>query len=81
VAAYYIAQEPESFEFGGPAIDALPVGIALRKDNTELRDQIQEAIDEIYADGTMMTILEEWQLQDFALPGTAGATPVATPTA
>jgi len=79
VAAYYIAQEPESFEFGGPAIDALPVGIALRKDNTELRDQIQTAIDEMYADGTMMEILEKWQLQDFALPEAVGATPVATP--
>jgi polar amino acid transport system substrate-binding protein len=80
VAAYYIAQDPGSFEFGGPAIDALPVGIALRKDNTELRDQIQAAIDEMYADGTMMEILEKWQLQDFALPEALGATPVATPT-
>ena len=79
VAAYYIAQDPESFEFGGPAIDALPVGIALRKDNTELRDQIQAAIDEMYADGTMMEILEKWQLQDFVLPEALGATPVATP--
>lgn len=76
VAAYYIAQEPETFEFGGAAIDALPVGIALRKESTELRDQIQMAIDEMYADGTMMTILETWQLQDFALPD-AAATPVA----
>jgi polar amino acid transport system substrate-binding protein len=81
VAAYYIGQEPESFEFGGPAIDALPVGIALRKDDTELRDQMQAAIDEMHADGTMAAILEKWQLQDFALPGAAGATPVATPTA
>lgn len=79
VAAYYIAQDPESFEFGGPAIDALPVGIALRKDNTELRDQIQAAIDEMYADGTMIEILEKWQLQDFALPEDLEATPVATP--
>ena len=80
VAAYYIAQDPGSFEFGGPAIDALPVGIASRKDNTELRDQIQAAIDEMYADGTMMEILEKWQLQDFALPEALGATSVATPT-
>jgi polar amino acid transport system substrate-binding protein len=79
VAAYYIAQDPEAFEFGGPAIDALPVGIALRKDDTELRDQIQAAIDEMYADGTMMEILEKWQLQDFVLPEALGATPVATP--
>jgi len=79
VAAYYIAQDPESFEFGGPAIDPIPVGIALRKDNPELRDQIQAAIEDMYADGAMMKILEKWQLQDFALPEAVGATPVATP--
>jgi polar amino acid transport system substrate-binding protein len=80
VAAYYIAQDPGSFEFGGPAIDPIPVAIALHKDNTELRDQIQAAIDEMYADGTMGKILEKWHLQDFALPEAVGATPVATPT-
>jgi polar amino acid transport system substrate-binding protein len=79
VAAYYLAQDPASFEFAGPAIGALPVGIAFRKDQTELRDQVQAAIDAMYADGTMMKILEKWNLQDFALPEAAGATPVATP--
>ena len=56
VAAYYIAQDSASFEFAGPAIGALPVGIALRKDSGELRDQIQAAIAEMYADGTMQYI-------------------------
>jgi polar amino acid transport system substrate-binding protein len=81
VAAYYIAQDPESFQFAGPAIGAIPVGIALRKDSTELRDQIQGAIEAMYADGTMTTILEKWNLQDFALPGAGAATPVASPVA
>jgi polar amino acid transport system substrate-binding protein len=81
VAAYYISQDAESFEFGGPAIGALPVGIAFRKDSTELRDQVQAAIEEMYADGTMAEILERWNLQDFALTEDAGATPAATPAA
>lgn len=81
VAAYYIAQDPASFEFAGPAIGAIPVGIALRKDSSELRDQMRAAIAEMYADGAMQTILEKWNLQDFALPGTGEATPVATPAA
>lgn len=80
VAAYYIAQSNGAFEFGGEAIDALPVGIAFRKDSTELRDEVQAAIDAMYADGTMTEILETWQLEDFALTAAAGATPVATPT-
>ena len=41
------------FEFGGPAIGALPVGIAFRKDQTALRDQVHDAIEAMYADGTI----------------------------
>jgi polar amino acid transport system substrate-binding protein len=81
VAAYYISQDPGAFEFGGKAINPIPVGIAVRKDNTELRDQVQAAVDAMYADGTMMKILETWKLQDFVLPKYASATPVATPAA
>ena len=81
VAAYYVAQDPETFELGEAVIDPILVGIAFNKDNTELRDQVQAVIDEMYADGTMMEILEKWQLTDFALPEKVGATPVASPAA
>ncbi|MGH2616079.1 MAG: ABC transporter substrate-binding protein [Thermomicrobiales bacterium] len=79
VAAYYIGQAPETLELGGQVIDPILVGIAFNQDNTELRDQVQAAVDEMYADGAMLDILEQWQLQDFALPDAAGATPEATP--
>jgi ABC-type amino acid transport substrate-binding protein len=62
-------------------IDPILVGIAFNKDNPELRDQVQTIIDEMYADGTMMDILETWTLTAFALPEKVGATPVATPAA
>jgi polar amino acid transport system substrate-binding protein len=81
VAAYYVAQDPETFELTEAVIDPILVGIAFNKDNPELRDQVKAIIDEMYADGTMMAILEEWQLTDFALPEKVGATPVATPAA
>ncbi len=81
VAAYYVAQDPETFELTEAVIDPILVGIAFNKDNPELRDQVQVIIDEMYADGTMMAILEEWLLTDFALPEKVGATPVATPSA
>jgi polar amino acid transport system substrate-binding protein len=81
VAAYYIGQANGALEIGGQVIDPILVGIAFNQDNAELRDQVQGAVDALYADGTMMTMLEEWQLQDFALPEAAGATPVATPAA
>jgi polar amino acid transport system substrate-binding protein len=79
VAAYYVAQDPETFELAEAVIDPILVGIAFNKENTELRDQVQGVIDEMYADGTMMEILEKWQLTDFALPEEVGATPVASP--
>ncbi|HEX5498044.1 MAG TPA: ABC transporter substrate-binding protein, partial [Thermomicrobiales bacterium] len=77
VIAYYIGKDTTSFQFGGKAINALPVGIALRKDETALRGDVQKAIDAMYADGTMARILDKWHLSDFALPN--AATPVATP--
>lgn len=81
VAAYYIGQNPEAFEYAGPPIDPAPVGIALRKDDTDLLEQMQAAVDELYADGTMVEILAEWDLEDFALSDAGDATPVATPEA
>jgi polar amino acid transport system substrate-binding protein len=81
VAAYYVAQDPDSFELTDAVIDPILVGIAFNKDNAELRDQVQIIIDEMYADGTMMGILETWELTAFALPEKVGATPVATPVA
>jgi polar amino acid transport system substrate-binding protein len=81
VAAYYVAQEPETFELGEAVIDPILVGIAFNKDNTELRDQVRAVIDEMYADGTMMEILEKWELTAFALPDKVGATPEASPAA
>ncbi len=41
VVAYYIAQGKDAFAFGGPAINAIPVAIAVRKDDAALRDSIQ----------------------------------------
>ena len=49
-------------------IDALNVavgptsqfGIAFAKDNTELRDKVQKAFDEIVEDGTAEKISKEW---------------------
>lgn len=67
VVAYYIAQDPSSFAFGGEPVNPIPVGIALRKEDTQLRDGIQKAIDGMYADGTMTKILDTWKMGDFAL--------------
>lgn len=62
VAAYYAAK-PENkgkFEVGGTPIDPLPIGIAVRKEDTDLKNAVQAAIDAMYADGTMKSIIDKW---------------------
>lgn len=67
VVADYVVKDEESFEFAGEPIDPLPVGIALRKEDTELQDAVQEAMDAMYEDETILDLLSEWNVQDFAL--------------
>ena len=44
-------------------------GMASKLDNTELHEALQQAVDKLYADGTMTSILEEWNLSDIAMKG------------
>lgn len=67
VVAEYVNRDEDEFEFAGEPIDPLAVGIAVRKDDNELQDAIRQAIGDMYEDGTMMDILEEWNVEDFAL--------------
>lgn len=65
---FYLDKFPGQFE---PALSEparkKPWGIATRRDDTELHAALQSAIDAMYADGTMMKILEKWKLTDIAL--------------
>lgn len=66
VVAYYNSK-PENkgkFEIGGTPIDPAPIGIAVNKDNAELKTAIQAAVDAIYADGTLKTITDKWGMTD-----------------
>ena len=61
VGRYYISKHPDTLQ----ALDVTvgPVtqfGIAFAKENTELRDKVQKAFDEIVADGTATKISEQW---------------------
>jgi polar amino acid transport system substrate-binding protein len=61
VVAYYVKTASDSFAFGGDAINPIPVGIAIRKGD-ELKAAVSAAIDAMYADGTMKTILGNWEM-------------------
>ena len=67
IVAFYIQQSPESFELAGKPIRAVIDGIAVRKDDTELQEAIQQAVDAMYEDGTLPEILARWNLGDSVL--------------
>ena len=61
VGRYYISKHPDKID----ALDVVigPVsqfGIAFRKDDTPLRDEVQKAFDDIVKDGTAKKISEQW---------------------
>jgi polar amino acid transport system substrate-binding protein len=66
VCAYYAAKPDNAgkFEVGGTPIDPAPIGIAIRKDDTELQAAVKAAIDGMYADGTMKSIIDKWGMTD-----------------
>jgi polar amino acid transport system substrate-binding protein len=66
VVAYYIKRD-SSFAFAGQPINPIPVAIALRKDEGQLRTDLQRAIRLMYGNGTMRRILGRWDMSAFAL--------------
>ena len=61
VGRYYMSKHPDKID----AIDVVvgPVsqfGIAFRKDDTALRDEVQKVFDEMVKDGAAKKISEQW---------------------
>ncbi|MCI0385547.1 ABC transporter substrate-binding protein [Streptomyces sp. CNQ085] len=52
----------EDFEVVGDQIDAAPYGIAVSKENTQLRDAIKAALDAIIDNGEYQKVLEKWEV-------------------
>lgn len=67
-AAYFVKQAPNDFQLAAtPQIDAAPVGIGIRKDDTELQTAIKSGIDAMTTDGELKETLTEWELADAML--------------
>lgn len=62
VVAYYIEQTPNAFSLGGNPVNPIPIGMAIRKSDTDLQAAVKKAVSMMYADGTMDTILTRWKL-------------------
>jgi polar amino acid transport system substrate-binding protein len=72
VVAYQITRFSGDFEFAGDPINPLPVGLAIRKEDADLRVATERAVDGMYRDGTMKAILSRWAMSDFALEQAPG---------
>ncbi len=66
VVAYYVKTTPDAFAFGGDAINPIPVGIAIRMSDP-LKAVVQTIVDGMYADGSMLKILGNWEMTSSAL--------------
>jgi polar amino acid transport system substrate-binding protein len=64
VARYYVKKDPKSYKVSSARLTNEPIGICFSKNNTELRDKAQKALDEMFADGTMKKLSEQWFGED-----------------
>lgn len=68
VAAYYVTQDPNSFDLGGTPVQSAPEGIAVDPKNTDVLQAIQQAMLAIFNDGTYHKLLVKWNLLDGEIP-------------
>ena len=69
VAGYQIKQRNADFVILDETLAAEEYGIGFKKGNTELRDKVQGALEEMAADGTLTKISEEWFGEDVTTIG------------
>ncbi|MFE7901780.1 ABC transporter substrate-binding protein [Streptomyces sp. NPDC057424] len=69
IAAYSVKNSGggKYFEIVGDQVEAGPYGIAVAKDNTELRDALQAALQAIIDNGEYKKIVEKWGVADGAV--------------
>ncbi|MFE5207922.1 ABC transporter substrate-binding protein [Streptomyces sp. NPDC056600] len=65
------ANNGKDFEIVGDQYDAGPFGIAVDKDNTQLRDALKAAVDAIIEDGSYQKVLEKWGAETGAIDAAA----------
>ena len=69
VAGYQIKQRNADFKILDDSLSEEEYGIGFKKGNTELRDKVQGALEEMAADGTLAKISDEWFGEDVTMIG------------
>lgn len=73
VASYEIKARSGKFRMLDEHVSSEQYGIGFKKGNTQLRDEVQETLNEMLADGTFNKIAEKWGLEDSICLGKEGA--------
>src|SRR5262249_61194825 len=63
---YYVKKSRGRFEVAANRIQSAPIGVATRR-HDPLGPAVKQAIAQLYANGTMKSILAKWGLSAFAL--------------
>ncbi len=69
VARYYISSENAEFTILDETLSPETYAVAVKKDNTELQEKIQKALDDMIADGTAAEISKKWFGEDIMYKG------------
>ncbi len=64
VASYNVDKNADKYEILDDQIASEQYGIGFKKGNTELKDQVEKALNELVDDGTFAKIAEEYKLTD-----------------
>jgi polar amino acid transport system substrate-binding protein len=62
-AGYFLKKAGHVFDIGGDPFAQILTGIAIRKEDGELRTAIQSAFDSMKADGIYQSLLNKWGLE------------------
>ena len=69
VAGYQIKQRNADFKILDDSLSEEEYGVGFKKGNTELRDKVQGALEDMAADGTLAKISDEWFGEDVTTIG------------
>ena len=72
VAGYELKARGNSFRMLSEHVSSEEYGIGFKKGNTKLRDQVQETLNEMLADGTFMDIAKKWNVDESICLGQEG---------
>lgn len=60
VGGYYVSKNPGEYEVLKGMLSEEPMGIGFKKEDKELKDSIQKALNELKEDGTLSKLSEKW---------------------